>query len=206
MSFLKSPCSKEKKMQITKASFVTSLDSYEKGFQGKGLAQIAISGKSNVGKSSLINSLTNRRGLAKTSATPGKTRLINVFLINDSFHLIDLPGYGYARVSKQEKENWAYMMEGYFASTEHLRLMLQLVDIRNQPTQDDIAMVNFLRANNIPFLLVATKADKLSRAQKQRSLMLIARTLAVQPFDIIAYSSETGDGKAELLSKIAEAL
>lgn len=193
-------------MQINKASFVTSLDSYQKGFQGKGMSQIAISGKSNVGKSSLINSLTNRRGLAKTSATPGKTRLINVFLINDAFQLIDLPGYGYAKVSKAEKEKWAFMMEDYFASTEHLKLMLQLVDIRNQPTQDDIAMVGFLRANDIPFLLVATKADKLSRAQRQKSLMLIARTLAVQPFDIIAYSSESGDGKAELLAKIDEAL
>lgn len=193
-------------MQINSAKFVTSLADYSVSFPQKGLRQIAIAGKSNVGKSSLINSLCNNKGLAKTSATPGKTRLINVFLINQSFHLIDLPGYGYAKVSKAEKEKWGEMMEGYFSKSDCLSMMLQLVDIRNDPTQDDIAMVKYLRALGIPFVTVATKADKLSRAQRQRSIIHIARILAVQPWEIIPYSSQSREGRGEVLAAIAKAL
>lgn len=190
-------------MEITKADFVTSLDAYRR-FPGEGLPQLAISGKSNVGKSSLINSLTRKNKLAKTSATPGKTRLINVFRINDAFHLIDLPGYGFAKVDKQEKLRWGKMMEAYFAQTEYLRHVLQLVDIRHEPTQDDIMMGDFLRKSGIPYTVIATKADKISRGARQKQLAPICRAMLVQPWEVICYSSEDGTGRDDLLKLIAE--
>lgn len=190
-------------MEIKSARFVTSLAAYG-SFPGRGLPQMAVAGKSNVGKSSLINSLCRSKGLAKTSSTPGKTRLINVFLINERMHLIDLPGYGYARVSKKEKESWGDMMGAYFDAAEPLKLLLQLVDIRHEPTRDDVRMVNYLRERDIPFQVVATKADKLSKAQRQRAVFLIARTLMVQPWEILAYSSESGEGRPALLSRMEE--
>lgn len=190
-------------MEITKADFVTSLDAYRR-LPGEGLPQLAISGKSNVGKSSLINSLTRKNKLAKTSATPGKTRLINVFRINDAFHLIDLPGYGFAKVDKQEKLRWGKMMEDYFAQTEYLRHVLQLVDIRHEPTQDDIMMGDFLRKSGIPYTVIATKADKISRGARQKQLAPICRAMLVQPWEVICYSSEDGTGRDDLLKLIAE--
>lgn len=190
-------------MEINSAVFVTSLPKYG-SFLGKGLPQIAVAGKSNVGKSSLINALCRRKNLAKTSGTPGKTRLINVFLLNETLHLIDLPGYGYAKVSKSEKERWGAMMEEYFSQSQDLKVMLQLVDIRHEPTRDDVQMVNFLRDSGIPFVVAATKADKLSKAQRQRAVHLVARTLAVQPWEIIPWSSETGEGRDQLLKALQE--
>lgn len=188
-------------MEIKSAKFVTSLASYG-AFPGRGLPQIAIAGKSNVGKSSLINSLCRVKGLAKTSGTPGKTRLINVFLINENLHLIDLPGYGYAKVSKKQRDSWGDMMAAYFDTAEPLRGLLQLVDIRHEPTRDDVQMVDYLREKSIPFQVVATKADKLSKAQRQRAVMQIALSLQVQPWEILPYSSENGEGRAALLSQI----
>lgn len=188
-------------MEIKSAKFVTSLASYG-AFPGRGLPQIAIAGKSNVGKSSLINSLCRVKGLAKTSGTPGKTRLINVFLINENLHLIDLPGYGYAKVSKKQRDSWGDMMAAYFDTAEPLRGLLQLVDIRHEPTRDDVQMVDYLREKGIPFQVVATKADKLSKAQRQRAVMQIALSLQVQPWEILPYSSENGEGRAALLSQI----
>ncbi len=192
-------------MDITKASFITSLTSYGP-FAGRGLPQIAVAGKSNVGKSSLINSLTRHGKLAKTSGTPGKTRLINVFLLNDSFHLIDLPGYGYAKVNKEEQAKWGGRMQGFFEGSDTLKTVIQLVDIRHEPTADDLQMVEYLRYHQIPFVTVATKSDKVSRAARQRHLLPIARLLQVQPFDIIPYSSETGEGRDKLLAAIDKAL
>ena len=188
-------------MEIKSAKFVTSLASYG-AFPGRGLPQIAIAGKSNVGKSSLINSLCRVKGLAKTSGTPGKTRLINVFLINENLHLIDLPGYGYAKVSKKQRDSWGDMMAAYFDTAEPLRGLLQLVDIRHEPTRDDVQMVDYLREKGIPFQVVATKADKLSKAQRQRAVMQVALSLQVQPWEILPYSSENGEGRAALLSQI----
>lgn len=192
-------------MEISSARFITSLAAYG-GFPGRGLPQIAVAGKSNVGKSSLINSLCRQKSLAKTSGTPGKTRLINVFLLNDALHLIDLPGYGYARVSKQEKESWGRRMGDYFDQAKELRAVLQLVDIRHDPSQEDLQMVDFLRAHGIPFITVATKADKLSRAALNRQLLPISLKLQVQPFDIIPYSSQTGAGRLQLLNAMEAAL
>lgn len=180
-------------MIIKKAKFQTSLAEF-KDFPGQGLPEIAFTGKSNVGKSSLINALTHNSKLARTSSEPGKTRLVNFFLLNDSFYLVDLPGYGFVRASKQEKEKWSGMIEGYLQKSENLRHVVQLVDIRHAPTEEDQMMTNYLRHYEIPFTVVATKADKLSKAQRSRSIPAICRTLVVQPWEIIACSSEDGTG------------
>ncbi len=192
-------------MEIIKAEFVTSLSEYKK-FPGMGLPQIAVAGKSNVGKSSLINSLCRRKNLARVSGTPGKTRLINIFLLNDEFHLVDLPGYGFAKVDKKEKERWGSMMDGFFADSALLRTTLHLVDIRHDPTQDDLTMNRFLRQTGHPFIVVATKADKISRGARMKQLTPICRMLEVQPWQVIPYSSETGEGRTQLLSTLAECL
>ncbi|NLD84293.1 MAG: YihA family ribosome biogenesis GTP-binding protein [Clostridiales bacterium] len=191
-------------MEIKSAEFVTSMSRY--AAPDPALPQIAVAGKSNVGKSSLINCLCRRKALAKTSGTPGKTRLINLFLLNGSFHLVDLPGYGFARVGKQEQQRWGGMMEQYFRETEQLRLTLHLVDIRHEPTQDDAQMNEFLRAYGLPFLVVATKADKISRGARMKYLAPICRTLQVQPWQVICVSSETGDGREQLLEALEHAL
>ena len=191
-------------MDIKKAEFVTSMSVYQP--PEISLPQIAVAGKSNVGKSSLINSLCRRKALARTSATPGKTRLINIFLLNDAFHLVDLPGYGFAKVDKKEKLRWGEMMEKYFRETEELKLTLHLVDIRHEPTQDDIQMNAFLRATGQPFLVVATKSDKISRGARMKHLAPICRALQVQPWQVLCYSSENGDGREDLLKKIEEAI
>ncbi len=191
-------------MEITSAAFVTSMSAYTP--PEPALPQIAVAGKSNVGKSSLINSLCRRKALAKTSATPGKTRLINLFAINGAFHLVDLPGYGFAKVDKQEKQRWGDMMEKYFRETERLKLTLHLVDIRHEPTRDDLQMNEFLRAYHLPFLVVATKADKISRGARMKQLAPICRALQVQPWQVVCYSSETGDGREQLLDAVEKAL
>lgn len=191
-------------MEIKSASFVTSMSVYAP--PAPSLPQIAVAGKSNVGKSSLINSLCRRKALAKTSATPGKTRLINLFLLNSDFYLVDLPGYGFAKVDKQEKLRWGGMMEKYFQETGELRLTLHLVDIRHEPTQDDLQMNAFLRGSGLPFLVVATKADKISRGARMKQLAPICRGLQVQPWQVLCYSSETGDGREKLLEALENAL
>ena len=192
-------------MEIKKAEFITSLADYGP-FEGKGLPQIAVVGKSNVGKSTLINKLCRRNKLARTSATPGKTRLINIFLLNDSFHLVDLPGYGFAKVDKKEKLRWGKMMQDYFTCSEELLHVLCLVDIRHDPTEDDLTMNRFLRETGIPFTVVATKADKISRGARSKYLAPICRGLLVQPWEVICFSGEDGTGRDTLLEKLEEIL
>ena len=185
-------------MEIKSASFVTSLAQYHEN-PPITLPQLAVVGKSNVGKSSLINAVCNRKKLCKTSATPGKTRLINVFLINEQFHLVDLPGYGFAKVDKKEKERWGAMMDHYFQDSTHLMHVLLLVDIRHEPTQDDIAMAQYFRQMDIPFTVVATKADKISRGARMKQLAPICRQMLVQPWEVIVSSSEDNTGRDKLL-------
>ena len=192
-------------MEIKSAEFITSMPKYAQEPPIM-LPQLAVVGKSNVGKSSLINGLCNRKKLCKVSATPGKTRLINVFLINGSFHLIDLPGYGFAKVDKAEKQRWGAMIEGYFRDTTLLRHCLHLVDIRHEPTEDDIAIAQFFRSRDLPFTVIATKADKISRGARQKYLAPICRALLVQPWEIIPFSSEDGTGRLELLQKMESIL
>lgn len=197
--------SEKKPVDIKKADFITSMAAYG-AYEGCGLPQIAVAGKSNVGKSSLINKLCNRLKLARTSSTPGKTRLINVFRLNDCFDLIDLPGYGFARVDKQEKLRWGQMMQDYFEKSGELRHVLCLVDIRHEPTEDDIQMNTFLRQMGIPFTVIATKADKISRGARSKQLAPICRALLVQPWEIICWSSEDGTGREELLALLNRVL
>ncbi len=192
-------------MEIKSADFITSMADYGP-FNGKGLPQIAVVGKSNVGKSTLINKLCRRNKLARTSATPGKTRLINVFLLNEEFHLIDLPGYGFAKVDKQEKLRWGKMMQDYFETAEELKHVFCLVDIRHEPTEDDITMNRFLREMDIPFTVIATKADKISRGARSKQLAPICRALLVQPWEIICFSGEDGTGREDLLAHIEKIL
>lgn len=192
-------------MQIESARFITSLAKYG-DFPGRGLRQIAVVGRSNVGKSTMINTLCGSRNLAKTSGTPGKTRLINVFLLNEAFHLIDLPGYGYAKVSKQELSRWGQMMQEYFQMADALKAVIHLTDIRHDPTKDDQEMAQMLRGLQVPFISVVTKADKVSKAQRQARLFATGRVLAVQPFDLIAFSSVTGEGRGKLMERMEAAL
>lgn len=192
-------------MEIKRATFVTSLSAYAP-YEGDGLPEIAIAGKSNVGKSSLINRICTRSKLAKVSGTPGKTRLLNIFRINDDFNLVDLPGYGFAKVSKAEQQRWGQMMDGYFATSPFLAHVLHLVDIRHEPTQDDLGMNAFLRATGIPFTVIATKADKVSRGQRARHVQLICRTLQVQPWEVIPCSSEDGTGRDAILALFSKVM
>lgn len=193
-------------MEIKQAVFLTSMDRY-RDYPGIGLPEVAVAGKSNVGKSSMINCLCRRNKLAKTSSTPGKTRLLNVYDINGTLRLIDLPGYGFAKVPKTEKLKWIQMLEGYFSDSATLRHILHLVDIRHEPTQDDQDMHTFLRSFGMPFTVVATKTDKISRGARMRHIAAICRTLQVQPWEVIPWSSEDGTGREsvlEILSAIVD--
>ena len=190
-------------MKIKDATFITSVASADK-FYKTNKPIIAVAGKSNVGKSSLINMLANKKKLAKTSVTPGRTRLINYFDFGD-FILADLPGYGFAKVSKEEKKKWGDLLESFLAK-ENITLLLSLVDIRHDPTEDDKMMVNYLYHYAVPFTLVATKADKLGKTKIKPRLQEIATDLRVGIADITASSSETGFGKDKILAIIEQAL
>ena len=192
-------------MIIKKAKFLLSQSKFG-GFPQQGMPEIAMAGKSNVGKSSLINSLTRHSKLARTSSEPGKTRLINYYSINDEFLLVDLPGYGFARAPKSEQEKWSQMIEGYLTGSQQLKHVFHLVDIRHAPTKEDQMMTEYLRHYDIPFTVIATKADKLSKAQRSRSIPVICRTLVVQPWEVMTYSSEDLTGREALLDKIDEIL
>ncbi|MBQ0099763.1 MAG: YihA family ribosome biogenesis GTP-binding protein, partial [Firmicutes bacterium] len=172
-------------------TFITSVADESK-FYKTDKPIVAIAGKSNVGKSSLINMLSGNNKLAKTSTTPGRTRLINYFDFND-FVLADLPGYGFAKVSKEEKEKWGKLLESFLLN-EKISLLVLLVDIRHDPTGDDKMMVDYLYHYNIPFIIVATKADKIAKTKIKNSLQNIATHLCVGINDITATSSELGLG------------
>ncbi|MEF9894477.1 MAG: ribosome biogenesis GTP-binding protein YihA/YsxC [Clostridia bacterium] len=187
-------------MVIKKAAFVLSLEQL-KAFPGQGAPEIAMAGKSNVGKSSTINCLTRMSKLARVSSEPGKTRLVNIYSINeDEMLLVDLPGYGFAKAPRTEKKRWGAMIEGYLSKSGNLKHVLQLVDLRHAPTADDQLMVEYLRHYNLPFTVLANKCDKLSRAQRGIQVQLICRTLAVQPWEVIPFSASTGEGLEKVLA------
>lgn len=162
------------------------------------LPEVAFSGRSNVGKSSLINRLLNRKGLARTSATPGKTATVNFYRL-DRARLVDLPGYGYAKVSREEKRRWGSLIEGYLQADRDLRLVLQLIDMRHPPTADDRLMIDFLTEAEIPFVLVLTKSDKLNQSQRRERLAALEEELAdYTGLTMVSFSAEKGENADEL--------
>ncbi len=190
-------------MKITNATFITSAAD-KKGFLKTDKPIICVAGKSNVGKSSFINMLANQKKLAKTSNTPGRTRLVNYFDFGE-FILADLPGYGYAKVSKSEKDKWSKTLSDFFNFTK-ITHAISLVDIRHDPTEDDKMMIKLLYAQIIPFTLVATKADKIAKTKVKQQAKQVASKLGLTGANIIATSAETRLGKEEVLDAIERAL
>ena len=190
-------------MKITNATFITSAAD-KKGFLKTDKPIICVAGKSNVGKSSFINMLANQKKLAKTSNTPGRTRLVNYFDFGE-FILADLPGYGYAKVSKSEKDKWSKTLSDFFNFTK-ITHAISLVDIRHDPTEDDKIMIKLLYAQIIPFTLVATKADKIAKTKVKQQAKQVASKLGLTGANIIATSAETRLGKEEVLDAIERAL
>jgi GTP-binding protein len=189
-------------MKVTQATFEISAvkpQQYPSGLQ----PEIALAGRSNVGKSSLINCLINRKNLARTSSKPGKTQTINFYLINNQFYFADVPGYGFARVSKSIRQSWGKMMDTYFKQRENIRAVIQVLDIRHPPSADDQTMYQYLKSLKIPIILVATKLDKIGRSKWQRHVKVVRETLKLQPQDeLILFSALTRHGKDELWKAI----
>lgn len=189
-------------MEIKQSEFIISAVKPAQ-YPTDNLVEFAFVGKSNVGKSSLINTLTNRRKLVKVSGTPGKTRLINFFLINNGFYFVDLPGYGYAKVAKVEKAKWGSMIEDYLISRPQLQKVALLVDVRHKPTQDDISMYQWIKHFGYEAVIVATKKDKLNRSELVKSNKLIRETLNLSPDEeIINFSSLKKIGVEDLLKNL----
>jgi GTP-binding protein len=186
-------------VKISSARFVKSTSRPDE-FPRDQRPEIAFCGRSNIGKSSLLNALTNSSGLARTSSSPGRTQTVNFFLINERIYFVDLPGYGYAKVSRSLKEQWGPMVEGYLRDREQLKLAVMLVDSRMAPTESDQIMKNWLDHHRIPNTVVLTKIDKLSRNQLNHALRLGAQTLNTK--EILGFSAVTGDGKDEILARI----
>lgn len=189
-------------MKILSAKFVTSIIDARQLPSG-GYPEIAFAGRSNVGKSSLINTLVNRKKLALTSGTPGKTRMINFFNINDRLFLVDLPGYGFAKVSQDERKKWKTLIESYITTSTHLKGVIQLIDSRIGPTELDLEMLNWLAQLNKAVLVVATKADKIPRTRLKPNLAAYANTMnAIGNFDMIPFSAVSKLGKKEIWQAI----
>ena len=168
------------------------------------LPEVAFSGRSNVGKSSLINRLVGRKALARTSATPGKTATVNFYRL-DTLRLVDLPGYGYAKVSDSERRRWSELIEGYFNDDRDMRLVLQLLDIRHTPSKDDYQMLEYMVQREIPFIVVLTKADKLNKTERASRLAAFERELAdYEGIICIPFSATSGEGATELLDIIRQ--
>ncbi len=165
--------------------------------------EIVFAGRSNVGKSSMINKILNRKNIARTSATPGKTASINFYDIDDKVYLVDLPGYGYAKKSDKEKENWSYLIEGYFNSERKIDLVFLLVDSRHSPTKFDVVMKNFLDEIGFEYMVVLTKCDKLSQKQLSENTQMIVKELGLtDDSGIIHFSSQSGKGREQMLEII----
>lgn len=188
-------------MKINSAKFVTSVANPNMVINDN-LPQIAFVGRSNVGKSSIINMLTNQKKLAKTSSLAGRTRLINYFLINNNLYFVDLPGYGFAKASAAEIDGWQGLIEPYLVDNEKLKCVCLLVDVRHEPSEQDKLMFKFLNYYNIPCLIVATKSDKLSKAQLAKAKLVVANGLGVGVANIVCVSSVSGYGKDEMLLKL----
>ncbi len=185
-------------MKVIDAEIVISAVKSEQ-YPKDALPEIALAGRSNVGKSSLINKLINRKALARTSSKPGKTQTLNFYLINKSFYFVDLPGYGFAKVSKQVKEQWGQMIEQYLTIRDNLKAVILITDLRHPPTRDDQGMYDWLKHNELPVIVVGTKADKISKGQWQKHQKIAKQTLDMDPRDhFVVFSSDTGYGKDQL--------
>lgn len=189
-------------IDIKKAEFVTSAVNSSQ-YPRDEFSHVAMVGKSNVGKSSLINAITNRNKLARVSSQPGKTRLINFFLINDAFYLVDLPGYGFARVSKTEKEKWGVMINEYLEKTPNLKCMILILDIRHDPTAEDKQMAEWIRYYQVPVVLAVSKSDKLGKTRVKPQAAKIRKQLGFSgDIPVVPYSAVTKQGVEELLEKL----
>lgn len=185
-------------MKVTKAEFVISAVGPNQ-YPDDALPEIALAGRSNVGKSSLINRMIGRKNLARTSSTPGKTQHLNYYRINDGLYFVDVPGYGYAKVSKSQREAWGKMIEKYLMERETLKLVILIVDLRHPPSKDDELMYDWLKAYELPVCVVATKADKVPKTRWPKHLKIIKEALVLRAGDpVILFSSEEGIGKDEL--------
>ena len=189
-------------VNLQNAEFILSAAA-PKDFPRDGLPQIAFAGRSNVGKSSVINRLLNRKNFARVGAAPGKTIHINYFKIDNAFYLVDLPGYGYAKVSKAERDRWGKLMEDYFARPDLLTLGVMIVDSRHKPTADDCTMARWFRDTGCPLIVVANKLDKLKKSEVEPNLQLVRETLELDENTVlIPFSAEKGTGREELLRAI----
>lgn len=193
-------------MKVHNAEIVISAVS-PKQYPETDLPEIALAGRSNVGKSSFINTLIDRKNLARTSGKPGKTQTLNFYLIENALHFVDVPGYGYAKVSKTERAKWGEMIETYITSRKQLRAVVSLVDVRHDPSKEDIQMYDFLKYYGIPVIVVATKADKIPRGKWNKHTSAIKKKLDFDPNDtFILFSSETKKGKEEAWAAIEAAI
>lgn len=177
-------------MIIRDAKFITSGTKLEH-YPTDNLPEILLAGRSNVGKSSFINSVLNRKNIAHVSGKPGKTQTLNYYLVNESFYFVDVPGYGYAKVSKKDREAFGQMIEDYLVNREQLRIVIQLVDFRHKPSEDDILMYNFLSSYDIPTIVVGTKVDKVPKTKRKKCEKLIMETLQLEEGMFLPYSSVT---------------
>ena len=191
-------------MNWNKAEFVLSAAN-RKDFIHSPLPQVAFAGRSNVGKSSTINRILNRKNFARVGSAPGKTVHVNYFLIDSQLYLVDLPGYGYAKVSQAEKERWAKLMESYFADPETIDLGVLIVDARHKPTANDVTMADWFKASGAPWIVVANKLDKVKKSELQSNLAGIRETLELdENVQVIPFSAEKGTGKEELIDSILQ--
>ena len=189
-------------INLQNADFVRSAVS-RKDFPRDGMVQVAFAGRSNVGKSSVINRLLNRKNFARVGAAPGKTIHINYFRIDKAFYLVDLPGYGYAKVSHSEKERWGRLIQSWFEDPSLMTLGVQIVDCRHKPTADDCTMAECFKASGKPFVVIANKLDKVKKSELESNLARIRETLGLdEGVKLIPFSAEKGQGKQELLDEI----
>ncbi len=189
-------------MKVNQVELVISAVKQEQ-YPNDMLPEIALAGRSNVGKSSFINRMIQRKNMARTSSKPGKTQTLNFYLINEMLYFVDVPGYGYAKVSKKERQAWGKMMEQYFSTRKQLKLAILIVDLRHKPTEDDLLMYDFFKHYEIPTLVIATKMDKVPKTKRPSHLKKIKEELDLEAGDILLpFSSETGEGKNEVWGAI----